>query len=122
VTDLFSLSPEAEQADMINAVLTGRSADGLKDRDRTAASLARATDPETSKQAARRAAVRIQLSHANCILGALYKPMIPPEIGRVTGLSVVQIDRRRKELLERNEIRLTGVEREGYQEWERCES
>jgi hypothetical protein len=81
---------------------------------------ARATDPETSHQAARRAAVRVQLSHQNCILGALYKPMIPTEISKLTGLSIVQIDRRRKELLERGEIRLTGVEREGYQEWARA--
>lgn len=81
---------------------------------------ARATDPDTSHQAARRAAVRLQLSHQNVILGVLWRPMVPPEISKLTGLSIVQIDRRRKELLERGEIRLTGVERDGFQEWARA--
>lgn len=101
MTDLFSLPPEVEADDM------------------RVERMARKTDPQTSKDAARRAAVRIQMSHQNAILGILYRPMIPPEIGALIGLSVVQVDRRRKELLERGEIRLTGVERDGYQEWER---
>lgn len=102
MTDLFALPPEVEPADM-----------------RVEPPRARATDPATSHQAARRAAVRIQLSHANLILGVLWRPMIPPEIARLTGLSIVQIDRRRKELLESQQIVLTGKERDGYQEWER---
>ena len=81
---------------------------------------ARAADPDTSKRAAVRMRGKACASHYVCILGALYRPLIPPEIARLTGLTVVQIDRRRKELLERGDIRLTGVERDGYQEWERA--
>ena len=81
---------------------------------------ARATDPDTSKRAAVRFAGKPWLSHYVRIMGALYRPLIPPEIARLTGLTVVQIDRRRKELLERGDIRLTGVERDGYQEWARA--
>jgi hypothetical protein len=46
--------------------------------------------------------------------------MTPPEIARLTGLSVVQIDRRRKEMLDRGEVVLTGRVRDGYQEWNRA--
>lgn len=80
--------------------------------------LARKDDPQTSKAAATRAA-RFKESHADVILGVLWRPMVPPEISKFTGLSIVQIDRRRKELLELGEIRLTGREREGFAEWER---
>jgi hypothetical protein len=50
-------------------------------------------------------------------MGALWRPMIPPHIAKLTGLTVVQIDRRRKELLDRGDIVLTGREIDGYQEW-----
>lgn len=80
---------------------------------------ARKADPETSKRAATRFSGKACLSHYLLILGALWRPMVPPEIAKLTGLSVVQIDRRRKELLQRNAIRLTGTERDGYQEWEK---
>lgn len=80
--------------------------------------LARKDDPPTSKAAAA-IAKRFKQSHADAIIGVLWRGMIPPEIAKFTGLTVVQIDRRRKELLELGEIRLTGRERDGYQEWER---
>jgi hypothetical protein len=79
---------------------------------------ARVGDPMTSHAAAA-AGAKFARSHYLAILGILWRPMTPPEIARLTGLSVVQIDRRRKELIERGEVRLTGRERDGYQEWER---
>lgn len=97
MTDLFSLPPEVEQADMQPR--------------------ARATDPATSHAAAAKAK-RFAITHCAQITGVLFKPRIPPEIARLTGLTVVQVDRRRKELLERGAIRLTGVVREGYEEWD----
>lgn len=130
--DLFSLPPEVEQGDMRDGAIflhdiveadranRERGPAMERARQRVAETLARATDPNTSHAAAR-AAVRVQLSHQNVILGVLWRPMIPTEIGALTGLTIVQIDRRRKELLERGEIRLTGVERDGYQEWARAE-
>jgi hypothetical protein len=81
---------------------------------------ARATDPETSQAAAARMRGKACRSHFVAIMGALWRPMIPPEIAKLTGLDVVQIDRRRKELLDRGAIRLTGRVRDGYQEWERA--
>ncbi len=81
---------------------------------------ARSTDPDTSKRAAVAMRGKACRSHYACILGALWRPMTPPEIARLTGLSVVQIDRRRKELLDRGEVVLTGRVRDGYQEWNRA--
>lgn len=98
--ELFGLPPGVEQDDMRSAPL------------------ARTNDPLTSKIAAA-SAKRFAWSHAERITGALWRPMIPTEIAKLTGLSIVQIDRRRKELLELGEIKLTGRERDGYQEWER---
>lgn len=82
---------------------------------------ARASDPETSKAAAKAFRGKACRSHYVVILGALWRPLIPPEISKFTGLSVVQIDRRRKELLDLGAIRLTGTVRDGYQEWERAQ-
>ena len=110
VDDLFALPPGVDEGDMRPAVIAER-----------AERLARRTDPETSKRAAR-AAVRLALSHGNIITGALWKPMTPAELAKITGLSVVQIDRRRHELIEAGLIRLTGVERDGYQEIERIDA
>lgn len=81
---------------------------------------ARADDPNTSKRAAARMRGLPCRSHYVAIMGVLWRPMVPPEISKLTGLSIVQIDRRRKELLERGDIRLTGKERDGYAEWERA--
>ena len=80
---------------------------------------ARATDPGTSQRAAAKFRGHPCKSHYVAIVGALWRPMIPPEISRLTGLSIVQLDRRRKELIERGAVKLTGVERDGYQEWAR---
>ncbi len=80
---------------------------------------ARYDDPETSKRAAQAMRGRACRSHYHAILGVLWCPKIPPEIAKLTGLTIVQIDRRRLELLNRGEIRLTGLERDGYQEWEK---
>lgn len=59
---------------------------------------ARSTDPETSKEAARRAATFAE-SHAGRILAALklHGPMTAHEL-HIIGLTVVQIDRRLPEL------------------------
>lgn len=98
--DLFSLPPNVAEHDM-----------ALEPR-------ARATDPATSHHAATRAKA-FAWSHRDRILGALWRPMIPPEIARLTGLSIVQVDRRRKELLEAGDVTLTGQERDGFEEWTR---
>lgn len=80
--------------------------------------LARATDPATSHYAAERAKRWIP-THIDCILGVLWRPMIPPEIAKCTGLTIEQIDRRRREMLDRDLVRLTGRVRDGYQEIEK---
>lgn len=80
---------------------------------------ARTTDPATSHVAAAAMRGKNARSHYVAIIGCLWRPMIPPEIAKLTGLSVVQIDRRRAEMIERKAVRLTGKERDGYQEWER---
>ena len=84
---------------------------------------ARATDPATSHDAARAFRGKPCRNHYLLILGALWRPMVPPEIAKLTGLSVVQIDRRRRELVDRGAIRLTGRVVDGYEQWERinCE-
>ncbi len=81
--------------------------------------LSRRTDPGTSHAAAARARRWIAPSHAELILGVLWRPMVPPHIGKLTGLTVVQVDRRRKELLEAGKVRLTGRVVDGYEEWEK---
>jgi hypothetical protein len=77
---------------------------------------ARSTDPLTSHAAARKAARWIAPTHQEMILGVLWRPMIPPEIANLTALSVVQIDRRRHELVEQGLIRIDGV-RDGFEVW-----
>jgi hypothetical protein len=83
--------------------------------------LARRTDPDTSLAAAARAK-RFAPKHAAAITGVLWRPMIPPEIAKFTGLTVVQIDRRRHELIVSGQVRLTGRERDGFQQWERIDA
>jgi hypothetical protein len=80
---------------------------------------ARSDDPATSHAAARSTRGKPCQSHYIAIVGALWRPMIPPEIAKMTGLSVVQIDRRRKELIARGNIVLTGNIRDGYEEWKK---
>lgn len=80
--------------------------------------LARKTDPQTSIDAGRKAE-KFRTTHARCIEQALKNcgPMIPPEIAAECRLSVVQIDRRRKEMVTAGVIKL-GLVRGGYQTWE----
>ncbi|WP_298929168.1 hypothetical protein [uncultured Ramlibacter sp.] len=68
---------------------------------------ARNSDPETSKAAARRT-VHFATSHAGRILLALQQhgPMSPKRLFDFTGLSVVQIDRRRLELIRAGLVRI----------------
>lgn len=78
---------------------------------------ARVSDPVTSKAAAARAKW-FAPSHAELILGVLWRPMTPVDISKLTGLSVVQIDRRRIEMVRDGSVKL-GAERDGFQLWER---
>ena len=87
---------------------------------RLIAPLSRNSDPLTSHRAADRAK-RFVPDHKSAILGVLWRPMIAPEIGKFTGLSVVQVDRRMPELQAAGLVRLTGREREhdgsSFREW-----
>ena len=67
---------------------------------------ARRTDPETSKAAAKRSEKFAQ-SHAGRIVEALklHGPMSPAQMFCFTGLSVVQIDRRGREMREAGLVR-----------------
>ncbi len=86
---------------------------------------ARATDPETSKVAARRA-VHFSTSHAGRILLALqsHGPRSPKELEQIVGLSVVQIDRRTIELQRMGFISVcknadeTDMVRDGCRVWQ----
>lgn len=86
---------------------------------------ARASDPETSKAAARRA-VTFARSQAGKILAALrlHGPMSPKQMFAFTGLDVAQCDRRRKEMIEAGLVRIAIGEdgkpatHEGCEVWE----
>lgn len=80
--------------------------------------IARSRDPETSHAAARRARY-FAPSHAEQIAGVMWRPMIPLEVSKLTGLSIVQIDRRLPEMQRDGQVELTGIEREGFREWRR---
>lgn len=90
-----------------------------------AASRSRNTDPATSKQAGKNAA-RFADSHAGRILAALklHGPMSPKQMFDFTGLSVVQCDRRRKEMIELGLVRIKTMDdgapftHEGCEVWE----
>jgi predicted transcriptional regulator len=84
----------------------------------------RKADPVTSQQAAFKAR-EFSTSHAARILDALrrFGPMSAHEIADRTGLSVVQVDRRRHEMIAVGTVRLYKVdgrivERGGAQVWE----
>jgi hypothetical protein len=66
---------------------------------------ARKFDPSTSKAASANAA-QFSGAHSQRIINALHKhgPMSPRALENVIGLSVVQIDRRRRELMRKNQI------------------
>lgn len=73
---------------------------------------ARATDPSTSHQAAARASLFAK-GHACRILAALDElgSATAKEIAEHTGLQVVQVDRRRHELVKAGKVRLlTGLD------------
>lgn len=82
---------------------------------------ARTTDPETSKKAAKRAALFAK-GHASRILRALEDlgSGTAHEVAKETGLSVVQVDRRRHELVKAGKVRLLTdlagkpIERDGF--------
>lgn len=67
---------------------------------------ARNTDPQTSKQAAIKSDL-FSGSHREKIMQALknFGPMSPAEIAEKTGMTIVQIDRRRSEMLLSRTIR-----------------
>jgi hypothetical protein len=85
----------------------------------------RSSDPQTSKDAARRAAV-FAGSHSARILAALklHGPMSPAQMFAFTGLSIVQCDRRRIELIRAGLVRILTtddgqpVTHDGCEVWE----
>lgn len=81
--------------------------------------LSRRTDPETSHAAAERSA-HFASSHAGRILAVLRSegPGTPEHIGRFTGLTTVQIDRRLHEMQAKGLIRTTGAVHNGFRAWE----
>lgn len=87
----------------------------------TAPVRARRTDPATSHAAAANAQ-RFAASHAGRILAALDKlgSATAHEVAKETGLSVVQVDRRRHELVKSGQVRLLAgpdgkdIERGGF--------
>lgn len=86
---------------------------------------ARRRDPSTSQRAAVNA-VQFASSHAGRILAALklHGPMSPKQMFDFTGLSVVQCDRRRKEMVEAGLVRIktdaqgNTIEHDGCEVWE----
>ena len=82
---------------------------------------ARRTDPQTSHDAAKRAE-RFAATHAGKILAALkaHGPCTPEGLSMVTGLTVVQIDRRMYELEDRDLAKPTGEVVNGFRVWALC--
>jgi hypothetical protein len=86
---------------------------------------ARRTDPQTSHDAAKRSE-KFADSHAGRILAALklHGAMSPAQMFSFTGLSVVQIDRRRKEMITAGYVRLKRLDdgavakHDGFEIWE----
>lgn len=86
---------------------------------------ARRRDPETSKRAGVNAA-KFASSHAGRILQALrqHGPMSPAQMFTFTGLTTVQCDRRRKEMISAGLVRVqtdaagNPVEHDGCEVWE----
>lgn len=80
--------------------------------------LARRTDPESSHQAARKSLKRaLPMTHAERILGTMWRTMTMSDLERLTGLTRVQIDRRRHELVKLGLITLGTVADDGCQRW-----
>lgn len=87
--------------------------------DMLASTMARSTDPITSHQAARRASCFAE-SHAGRILRAIkHMPkQTAAYYSQMTGLTVVQIDRRLPELERKGLVRPTGAIYNGFRAWE----
>lgn len=79
---------------------------------------ARATDPHTSKEAARKAATFAN-NHRDRIHAALADPMTPREIAQASGIDYIAVQRRLKEMQAMGLIEETGIKREGCREWRR---
>lgn len=95
-------------------------------KDASGVGRARRTDPDTSKQAAAKAA-RFAASHSGRILAALQQlgTGTANDIAQATGLSVVQVDRRLPELQRAGKVSLVLVygeplQRDGYRVWMAC--
>ena len=95
-------------------------------RDASGVGRARRTDPSTSHAAAAKAA-RFAASHAGRIHAALREigTATAHDIAQVTGLSVVQVDRRLPELQRAGRVSLVLVygeplQRDGYRVWSAC--
>lgn len=88
---------------------------------------ARSNDPATSKEAAKRAAL-FAATQAARLVTALKKhgPLSPKQFYAYTGLSHIQADRRRKELIAAGHIRIKRMAdgspflHEGCEVWEAC--
>jgi len=82
--------------------------------------VARRTDPQTSHDAAKRAE-RFAATHAGKIIAALkaHGPSTPEGLSLVTGLTVVQIDRRMHEIQAQGLAEPTGEVVNGFRVW-RC--
>lgn len=89
---------------------------------------ARRTDPATSHKAAERASKFAGSQSARILeaLTALGGTGTAESIGARCSLSVVQVDRRRKELVDAGKVRLARddagdlIERDGFNVWEAC--
>jgi predicted HTH transcriptional regulator len=83
---------------------------------------ARRNDPKTSHDATKRS-MQFAASHAGQILRALnsYGAMSPKQLFEFTGLSVVQIDRRRKEMIAAGLVRLKRLDDGAVAKHEGCE-
>lgn len=78
--------------------------------------LARASDPQTSVAAAEKVP-KFAWTHEHAIEHAMWRPMIAPELAKLTGLSIEQVCRRLPYM--KDKVELSGVERDGYREWRR---
>lgn len=80
---------------------------------------ARASDPETSREAARKAATFAN-NHRDRIHAALDTPGTIFDIAKRTGLDHVAVARRMAEMQRMGLVERTGVTRDGGKEWRRC--
>lgn len=122
----FSFAADPAQSPPPSSTISAPLSMSRQVRDASGVGRARRTDPDTSKQAAAKAA-RFAASHAGRILAALQQlgTGTAHDIAMATGLSVVQIDRRTVELQRAGKVSLVLVygeplQRDGYRVWEAC--